>query len=61
MADAPQIEVQFVKNEISPQGLGEPCLPPISAAVANAIFAATGQRLTKLPIALQPLTVGSKM
>lgn len=61
MADAPEIEVQFVKNEISPQGLGEPCLPPIGAAVANAIFAATGQRLTKLPISLQPLTVGPKM
>lgn len=52
MADAPQIEVQFVKNEISPQGLGEPCLPPIGAAVANAIFAATGQRLRKLPVSL---------
>lgn len=61
MADAPQVETQFVKNEISPQGLGEPCLPPISAAVANAIFAATGQRIRKLPIALQPLTVGPKM
>jgi isoquinoline 1-oxidoreductase beta subunit len=61
MGDAPQVEVQFVKNEISPQGLGEPCLPPIGAAVANAIFAATGQRLRKLPIALQPLTVGNKM
>lgn len=61
MADAPQVEVQFVKNEISPQGLGEPCLPPISAAVANAIFAATGQRLRKLPIALQAPTVGPKM
>ncbi|HMJ68879.1 MAG TPA: xanthine dehydrogenase family protein molybdopterin-binding subunit [Cyclobacteriaceae bacterium] len=61
MADAPEIEVQFVKNEINPQGLGEPCLPPIGAAVANAVFAATGQRLSKLPIALQPLTVGPKM
>lgn len=61
MADAPQVEVQFAKNEIDPQGLGEPCLPPIAAAVSNAIFAATGQRLRKLPIALQPLTIGSKM
>jgi len=52
MVDAPEIEVQFVKNEISPMGLGEPCLPPVTAALANAVFAATGQRLRKLPVSL---------
>jgi len=53
MADAPEIEVKFINNEASPTGLGEPGLPPIGAAMANAIFAATGQRMRKQPFSLQ--------
>ncbi len=45
----PEVDVHFIENDIAPTGLGEPTLPPIGGAVANAIYAATGQRLTKQP------------
>ncbi len=52
MNDAPDIETKFINNEASPTGLGEPGLPPVGAAVANAIFAATGQRMRKQPFSI---------
>lgn len=50
MRETPQVDVHFVKNELSPTGLGEPTLPPAAAAVSNALFAATGKRVTKFPL-----------
>ncbi|MGI8957626.1 MAG: molybdopterin cofactor-binding domain-containing protein [Chthoniobacterales bacterium] len=51
MCDAPIIETHIVASDIGrPFGMGEPPVPPIAPAVANAIFAATGKRLRKLPI-----------
>lgn len=49
MPQTPQVNVHFVKNNIAPTGLGEPTLPPVGGAVANAIYSATGQRLLKQP------------
>ncbi|MCK5440490.1 MAG: xanthine dehydrogenase family protein molybdopterin-binding subunit [Maribacter sp.] len=51
MKEAPKVETHFVKNTLSPTGLGEPTLPPAGAAVSIAINKATGNRLYKQPFA----------
>jgi isoquinoline 1-oxidoreductase beta subunit len=48
--EAPKkIDVYFVKNSIDPTGLGEPPFPPVFAALANALYKATGKRLYNQP------------
>jgi isoquinoline 1-oxidoreductase beta subunit len=55
IADAPRVGVEFVRSDAPLGGLGEPCVPPLAAALANAIHAASGVRVRELPIRKTPL------
>jgi CO/xanthine dehydrogenase Mo-binding subunit len=50
MAEMPHVDVQIVCSTRSPSGVGEPAVPPTAPAVVNAIYAATGRRVRRLPI-----------
>lgn len=52
MNQMPEVEVHIVPSAEAPTGVGEPGVPPIAPAVANAVAAATGQRLHALPLKL---------
>jgi isoquinoline 1-oxidoreductase beta subunit len=50
MDECPAIETHIVASDVRPLGVGEQPVPPVYAAVANAVFAATGVRVRELPI-----------
>lgn len=50
LAQAPQVHTYIVPSERAPGGVGEPGVPPLAPAVANALFALNGQRLRSLPL-----------
>jgi isoquinoline 1-oxidoreductase beta subunit len=58
IADAPTVTTAFIRSDAPLGGLGEPCVPPLAPALANAIHAATGIRVRALPIAKTPLKKG---
>ncbi|HET6459450.1 MAG TPA: xanthine dehydrogenase family protein molybdopterin-binding subunit [Syntrophales bacterium] len=56
MEEMPEVEVHMVPSAEPLGGVGEPGVPPIAPAVANAVFAATGKRIRTLPISAKELT-----
>jgi CO/xanthine dehydrogenase Mo-binding subunit len=52
MNEAPAVDVIIVDSDKPPTGVGEPGLPPVGPAVANAVCRATGKRLSALPLKL---------
>jgi isoquinoline 1-oxidoreductase beta subunit len=59
MRESPRVEVYLVRNFEPPTGVGEPAVPPLGAAIANAVFSATGQRVRRLPIRLGDTSIAA--
>jgi isoquinoline 1-oxidoreductase beta subunit len=53
--ETPKVEVYVIPSTENPGGMGEAAVPPVAPAVCNAIFAATGKRVRKLPIRAEEL------
>ena len=58
LARTPRIETHIVPSTRAPAGVGEPGVPPVAPALANALFALTGQRLRELPLRLAGVSPG---
>jgi isoquinoline 1-oxidoreductase subunit beta len=56
----PQVEVHIIESSESPGGVGEPGVPPIAPAVANALFAACGARIRSLPMTPEKIATAMK-
>lgn len=52
--EAPEVVVDILPGGETPQGIGEPAVPPVAPAVANAVYVATGLRLRALPLRVEP-------
>jgi len=57
MQGMPKVEAYVIDSNEPPGGVGEPGVPPIAPAVANALFAATGARVRSLPITAEKISV----
>jgi isoquinoline 1-oxidoreductase beta subunit len=58
MNEMPQVEVYIIPSTEKMGGVGEPGVPPVAPAVANALFVLTGRRIHKLPFSPQDLMKG---
>ena len=58
LPEAPAVEVHIIASNEPPSGTGEPPYPSVAPAITNAIFAATGKRVRRLPLSPQDLTTG---
>jgi len=52
----PKVEVHIIDSKEPPGGVGEPGVPPIAPAVANALFMACGARIRSLPLSLEKIS-----
>ena len=61
LKDAPKVEVHIIQSEVAPGGIGEPCIPPLAPAIANALFSLTGKRIRRLPLVANEINKGGQV